>query len=61
MKTVSEGCAEELMGNDRGERDDGSPGLHNDLFQGKHLTWKEEISARLLSYGRVFLPFVFFQ
>jgi len=37
MKTVSEGCAKELMRNGRGERDDGSAGLHSDLFQGKHL------------------------
>jgi hypothetical protein len=45
------------MRNGGGERDDGSAGLHNDLFQAEHLTWKEEISARLHDYGRVFFSY----
>lgn len=45
------------MMNGRGARDGGSAGLHKDLF---HLTWKEEISARLHDYGRVFFSFHLF-
>jgi len=35
-------------------RDGGNAGLHKDLF---HLTWREEISARLHDYGRVFFSY----
>ena len=45
------------MRNGRRERDDGSAGLHNDLFQGKRLTWKEEISASLPDCGRDFFSY----